>query len=170
MGQPAQLQIGGRSYQVVSSASQQELDKLAARVERALATENPGGNLRAERSILLAALRLAHEAEEAEARRIDERARHQEQLSGYLKQLNQLLGLDETPSQGRRAPARRFEIQSLVADEKQDDTTAETMPQSPFEQDFLAAADPWTQEAPRENAVERKVRSLKDHPRKVKKD
>ena len=113
MGQSAQLQIGGRQYTVVSSASQEELDRLGRRVELALNTVGGGRQLRAERGLLLAALRLAHDAEESENRRLAEKAHYKNQPSRYLDQLNQILGKEPKSNARRRAPARKFEVQSI---------------------------------------------------------
>lgn len=62
--------IGGMSFQVKASASADELDRLAARVDTKLRTVKPKGPWQP-RDLALVALALAHDAEEAERRADD---------------------------------------------------------------------------------------------------
>jgi cell division protein ZapA len=60
-----QLRVGGQTYRVVSSVSEDELQRLAVVVDRKLAEMvPPGRNIRPE-NILLAAMSLAHDLEAA---------------------------------------------------------------------------------------------------------
>lgn len=84
-GRPVSLRIAGQSFKVVSTASDEELQRLAqtisAKVEEIGLHDAGGGGARPEsklsQAVLLAALALAHELEEERARRraVEERAR-----------------------------------------------------------------------------------------------
>jgi cell division protein ZapA len=64
-----QLRLGGQTYRVVTSASDEELRSLSAAVSEKLASVTPKGRAPTPQSMLLAAMALAHEAEEERARR-----------------------------------------------------------------------------------------------------
>ena len=74
---PVQLQIGGQSYRVVSSADEAELRRLADTVSAKVEELTPRGKTATAQSVLLAAMALAHELEvERERRRVvEERAK-----------------------------------------------------------------------------------------------
>jgi cell division protein ZapA len=69
-----ELHVGGQKYRVVSSASPDELERLARVVDDKLASLIPPGKPINAQSILLAAMALAHDLEE-ERRRAGELAR-----------------------------------------------------------------------------------------------
>lgn len=62
------LRVGGQSYRVVSSASAGELERFAAKVDEKLSSLVPPGRPLGPNSLLLAALALAHDAEEQRER------------------------------------------------------------------------------------------------------
>jgi cell division protein ZapA len=64
-----QLRLGGQSYRVVTSASDEELGALSDAVARKLAQVTPKGRAPTPQSMLLAAMALAHDAEEERSRR-----------------------------------------------------------------------------------------------------
>jgi cell division protein ZapA len=72
-----ELRVGGQSYRVVSSASAVELERFAAKVDEKLSALVPPGRPLSPNALLLAAIALAHDAEEQRARAelISERAR-----------------------------------------------------------------------------------------------
>lgn len=70
-----QLRIGGQSYRVVTSASDEELQRLAAVVDQKLATVVPPGRAVTPQAMLLAAMALAHDLEEERARADQQRSR-----------------------------------------------------------------------------------------------
>jgi cell division protein ZapA len=76
-GRPVQLRVGGQTYRVVTSASDEELQRLAAVVDQKLASLVPPGRPVTPQAILLAALALAHdlEAERDRSAAITARAR-----------------------------------------------------------------------------------------------
>jgi len=69
-GRMVQLRVGGQVYRVVSSASEEELYRLADVVDNKLTSVMPAGRAPTPQAMLLAAIALAHEAE-AERSRAD---------------------------------------------------------------------------------------------------
>jgi cell division protein ZapA len=62
------LRVGGQTYRVVTSASDDELQRLAAVVDQKLSTVVPPGRAVTPQAMLLAAMSLAHDLEEERAR------------------------------------------------------------------------------------------------------
>jgi cell division protein ZapA len=71
------VRIGGQSYRVVSSASEEELLRLAARVDRKVSELSPVGKPIPPQALALAAIALAHEleAEQGKRRTLERRSR-----------------------------------------------------------------------------------------------
>lgn len=67
-GRTVQLRVGGQTYRVVTSASDEELQRLAAVVDQKLAAVVPAGRQVTPQAMLLAAMALAHDLEEERAR------------------------------------------------------------------------------------------------------
>ncbi len=67
-GRTVQLRVGGQTYRVVTNASEEELQRLAAVVDQKLATVVPPGRTITPQAMLLAAMALAHDLEEERAR------------------------------------------------------------------------------------------------------
>lgn len=63
-----QLRVGGQSYRVVTSANDDELQRLASAVDTKLATVVPPGRAPTPQAMLLAAMALAHDLEAERAR------------------------------------------------------------------------------------------------------
>lgn len=76
-GRTVSLRVGGQTYRVVTSASEDELQRLAAVVDDKLSAVVPKGRPVTPQAMLLAAISLAHELEEERARSqsLAERAR-----------------------------------------------------------------------------------------------
>jgi cell division protein ZapA len=76
-GRTVQLRVGGQTYRVVTSASEDELQRLASLVDAKLATVVPPGRPVTPQAMLLAAIALAHDLEEerSRSRAVAERAR-----------------------------------------------------------------------------------------------
>lgn len=91
-GRAVQLRFAGQSYRVVSSESQEELQRLAdavsAKVEEL--TTAPG-KAAAPQAVLLAAMALAHELEEERARRAALERRARDMLRRVLVRLDDAL-------------------------------------------------------------------------------
>jgi cell division protein ZapA len=62
-GRTVALRVGGQTYRVVSSASEDELTRLAGIVDDKLSHVMPSGRQPTPQAMLLAAIALAHEAE-----------------------------------------------------------------------------------------------------------
>jgi len=90
---PVELRVGGQSYRVVSSASPEELERLASVVDDKVFALSPPGRPVTPQALLLAAIALAHEAEEQRQRadRIAERSR--DALSQILVRVDDSLAL-----------------------------------------------------------------------------
>lgn len=67
-GRTVQLRVGGQTYRVVSSASEEDLLRLAAVVDARLAKVVPPGRLVTPQAMLLAAIALAHDLEQEQAK------------------------------------------------------------------------------------------------------
>jgi cell division protein ZapA len=67
-GRTVQLRVGGQTYRVVTSASDVELERLAAVVDKKLAAVVPPGRTVTPQAMLLAAMALANDLEEERAR------------------------------------------------------------------------------------------------------
>jgi cell division protein ZapA len=91
-GRQVQLRIGGQTYRVVTSASDDELHRLAAVVEQKLAQVAPPGRMVNPQALLLAALALAHELEEERARSSERLARTRTAFGRMLERVDAALG------------------------------------------------------------------------------
>ena len=67
-GRTVHLRVGGQTYRVTTSSSDEELQRLAAVVDEKIATVVPPGRVVTPQAMLLAALALAYELEEERAR------------------------------------------------------------------------------------------------------
>jgi len=67
-GRTVQLRVGGQTYRVVTSASEEEIRRLAAIVDEKLAAVVPAGRPVTPQAMLLAAMALAHDLEEERSR------------------------------------------------------------------------------------------------------
>jgi cell division protein ZapA len=67
-GRTVQLRVGGQTYRVVTTASEEELQRLAAVVDQKLASVVPPGRAITPQAMLLAAMALAHDLEEERER------------------------------------------------------------------------------------------------------
>ena len=85
MSRTVELRIGGQSYRVVSSASAEQLERLAAVVNRKMSELTPHGRADGAQRLLLVALALAHDVEE-------ERGHHHALRDRTREFLGQLLG------------------------------------------------------------------------------
>jgi cell division protein ZapA len=95
MTKPVELRVGGTTYRVISSASPEELERLALLVDEKLAAIAPPGRPMPPQAMLLAAMALAHEVEE-ERRRADRAvARSREKVGEILSKLDGTLARAE---------------------------------------------------------------------------
>lgn len=89
-GRPVQLRIGSQSYKVVSSASEEELQRLADKITAKMAELSPG-KAASPQAMLLAALALAHELEEERALRMSVERRARDMLRRVLLRIDDAL-------------------------------------------------------------------------------
>jgi cell division protein ZapA len=90
-GRPIQLRVAGQSYRVVSSASEEELQRLADAVSAKVAQLSPR-NKSAPQAVLLAALTLAHELEEERSRRVAVERKTRDMLRRVLHRIDDAIG------------------------------------------------------------------------------
>lgn len=90
-GRPVQLRVAGQSFKVVSSASEDELQRLAETVTAKVAELTPKGKAPNPSAILLAALALAHDLEEERDRRSRVERRAREMLRSVLGRIDAAL-------------------------------------------------------------------------------
>jgi len=90
VGRPVELRIAGQSYRVVSSADEEELQRLAEAVS-AKVDELSRGRPTTPQALVLAALALAHELEEERERRQSVERRARDMLRRVLVRLDDAL-------------------------------------------------------------------------------
>src|SRR6185369_4400311 len=87
-----QLRVGGQTYRVVTSASEDELQRLAAVVDQKLATVVPPGRQITPQAMLLAAMALAHDLEEERARSTSAAQRARGAVGRMIERVDAALG------------------------------------------------------------------------------
>src|SRR5262249_23527896 len=92
-GRTVQLRVGGQTYRVVTSASDDGLLRLAAVVDEKLATVVPPGRAISPQAMLLAAMALAHDLEEERSRSAHLAARARGAFDRMLKRVDSALGM-----------------------------------------------------------------------------
>ena len=86
-GRPVSLRVAGQSYKVVSSASEEELQRLASTVSAKVEELSPNKAGTAQ-AVLLAAMALAHELEVERARRLSVERRARDMLRQVLGRID----------------------------------------------------------------------------------
>ncbi|MGO8998351.1 MAG: cell division protein ZapA [Polyangiaceae bacterium] len=95
------LTIGSREYKVVSSATPDELSRLAETVSTKLASIGQPGRLDPTHGLVLTALALAHDLEEEQARSRGIERRSRDMLRRVLMRLDSVLDVDDGASGAR---------------------------------------------------------------------
>lgn len=90
-GRAVSLRIAGQSYKVVSSASEEELQRLADAVSAKVDALTPPGKGPAPQAVVLAAMALAHELEQERARRLQVERRAKDMLRSVLGRIDDAL-------------------------------------------------------------------------------
>lgn len=90
-GRAVSLRIAGQSYRVVSSASEEELQRLADTVSAKVEELTPNGRAAAPQAMILAAIALAHDLEQERARRISLERRAKDMLRRVLGRIDDAL-------------------------------------------------------------------------------
>lgn len=86
-----QLKVAGQTYRVVTSATQEDLQRLADAVEDRMFAATPPGRQPTQQALVLAAITLAHELEEERERRREVEERHRESLRTLLGRIDAVL-------------------------------------------------------------------------------
>ncbi len=116
-GRGVQLKVGGQTYRVVTSASEDELRRLAAVVDEKLAAVVPPGRPMTPQAMLLAAIALAHDLEEERGRAAHVATRARAAFGRILQRVDAALEtsggagstgeeLEESPGVRTRRPER----------------------------------------------------------------
>src|SRR6187399_98953 len=96
---PVELRVGGQTYRVVASASQEELRRLAAIVDDRLRAITPPGRAVSPQALLLAAISLAHELEEEKQKNVKLASRSREMLGSILTRIDAAMGSSRAPAE-----------------------------------------------------------------------
>lgn len=106
MTKPVELRVGGTTYRVISSASPEELERLALIVDEKLAGIAPPGRPMPPQAMLLAAIALAHDLEVERERADRITARSRERVTELLSKVDGTLGrAEDTLRRAERAGA-----------------------------------------------------------------
>jgi cell division protein ZapA len=99
-----QLRVSGQTYRVVTTATDGDLKRFVGIIEGKVAEVNPHGRAMPPQALLLAALALAHDVEEARARadRIESRSR--ETISRLIERIDAALA-DDAMNEGEGGEA-----------------------------------------------------------------
>lgn len=128
-----ELKVAGQTYQVVTTAAQSELVRLAAVVEDALRDVTPEGRQPSPQALVLAAITLAHQLEEEREKNRKLQQRHRQVLSGLLGRVDQVLdeaanlsefSPEDTSHESERSPG---EMSSLSASDRENETSLRTV-------------------------------------------
>jgi cell division protein ZapA len=93
-GRTVHLRIGGQTYRVMTSASDEELQKLAAVVDQKIAAVVPPGRMVTPQAMLLAAMALAHDLEVERGRSAEIKAKARGAFSRMIERVDAALGPD----------------------------------------------------------------------------
>lgn len=94
-GRTVQVRVGGQNYRVVTSATDDELQRAALIVEQKLAEVSPPGRMANPHALLLAALRLANELEEVQTKHAQLLAQTRTAFTRLRDRLDETLGTTE---------------------------------------------------------------------------
>ena len=97
--EPVELRVGGQTYRVVASASEDELRRLAAVVDARLRAITPPGRAISAQALLLAALSLAHDLEEEQSKNQKLATRSREMLGSILTRIDAAIGTVAEPAE-----------------------------------------------------------------------
>jgi len=99
-GRTVELRIAGQNYRVVSSAPEEDLQRLAQTVAAKLAEVSPRGRPAQPQAMLLAAIALAHEVETERAERESLQRRTRDLLRRALVRIDDALEPVEETGEG----------------------------------------------------------------------
>jgi cell division protein ZapA len=96
---PVELRVGGQTYRVVASASEDELRRLAAVVDARLRAITPPGRAVSPQTLLLACISLVHELEEEKSKNVKLASRSREMLGSILTRIDAAIGSTAEPAE-----------------------------------------------------------------------
>jgi cell division protein ZapA len=96
---PVELRVGGQTYRVIASASEDELRRLALVVDARLRAIAPPGRPLPPQAMLLAALALAHDLEEEQSKNQKLATRSREMLGSILTRIDAAIGTVAEPAE-----------------------------------------------------------------------
>lgn len=97
--------MGGQTYRVVASASEEDLRRLAAVVDARLRAITPPGRAVSPQALLLAAIALAHDLEEEKSRNSKLATRSREMLGSIMTRIDAAIGTVGEPAADIDEPA-----------------------------------------------------------------
>jgi cell division protein ZapA len=95
-GRTVQVRVGGQNYRLVTSASEEEIHRLASIVDEKLSAVVPPGRPMTPQALLLAAMALAHDLEEARSKTDATAGRAREAFGRILKRVDAALELGKS--------------------------------------------------------------------------
>lgn len=101
-GRTVQVRVGGQNYRVVTSASDDDLQRATLVVEQKLAEVSPPGRMANPHALLLAALHLAHELEEVKAQHAELRNQTRSAFTRLRDRIDATLGTTEVADHEER--------------------------------------------------------------------
>ena len=104
-GTPVELRVGGHTYRVVASSSEDELRRLASIVDARVKSLSPPGRQVSPHTMLLAALSLAHELEEERAHATTLELRSREMLGSLITRIDAAITASAEPAENAETPA-----------------------------------------------------------------
>jgi cell division protein ZapA len=105
-GRTVHLRVGGQTYRVMTSASDEELQRLAAVVDQKLADVVPPGRAVTPQAMLLAAMALAHDLEAERTRSDAIKAKARVAFGRMIERVDAALSQDRSAGEPKpRAPA-----------------------------------------------------------------
>jgi cell division protein ZapA len=107
-----QLKVAGQTYQVVTSAPESDLKRLAKVVEEALEGVTAKGRQPSPQALVLAAITLAHELEVAREEKRELKERYQRTLTSLLGRVDRVLC--ESESLANEEPSPEVEVEVKV--------------------------------------------------------
>jgi cell division protein ZapA len=97
-GVPVEVRVGGQTYRVVASASEDELRRLAAIVDARLRSVTAPGRAVSPQALLLAAMSLAHDLEDERSRNVKLAHRSREMLGSIMNRLDKAIEASAAPA------------------------------------------------------------------------
>lgn len=101
-GRTVQVRVGGQNYRVVTSATEDELQRATLIVEQKLAEVSPPGRMANPHALLLACLRLANELEEAQNKNAQLLTQTRSAFTRLRDRIDATLGANDSPADEER--------------------------------------------------------------------